>query len=344
MVSQHLAGGRVHVHHSERYNPGIGQRDLGAHLDGAIGVDRRRFRIATTLEYMSSVTFTESRPSEILERLHQSADAEREYLFASHDADEQDLILVAWFDSQAVGYLAATDERPNALLIWEHVVAPEFRHQGIGRRLLLEAAKRTAPSATLFIDPMGELDNQRVVDYYSQFGFPVPDSDGRVGTTAAEVLRQLGEQREEATAISVVLAAKEPGVVTVSPDVAVSEVLSLMNEKRIGAVIASRDGSRVEGILSERDLLVGIGEQGEAFLQRSVGECTTADVVTATTSDMIADVMDLMTTRRIRHLPITDTGQLVGIVSVGDLLHFRLRGLDAARADFDPTPSSKPPS
>ena len=283
---------------------------------------------------MSSVTFTESRPSEVLERLHQSADAEREYLFASHDADEQDLILVAWHEGKAVGYLAATDERPDSLLIWEHVVAPELRHQGIGRRLLLEAAKRTAPSATLFIDPMGELDDQRVVDYYSQFGFPSADAAGRVGASAAAVLEQLGEQREDATAIAVVLDAKAPGVVTVAPTATVGEALGVMNEQGIGAIVASNDGSRVEGILSERDLLVGIGEHGEAFLRRAVGDCITADVITATTSDMIADVMDVMTTRRIRHVPVTDAGQLVGIVSVGDLLMFRLRGLDATRTDL----------
>jgi CBS domain-containing protein/GNAT superfamily N-acetyltransferase len=283
---------------------------------------------------MSAITFTESRPSDVLERLHASADAEREYLFASHHADTQDLILVAWSEDQAVGYLAATDERPTGLLIWEHVVVPEFRQRGIGRRLLLEAAKRTEPDATLLIDPMGELDSQRVVDYYSQFGFPPPDAAGRVVATAQMIVDRLGERREDATPIAELLETKAPGVVTISPGSKIGEALALMNDMNIGAVVASSDGSRVEGILSERDLLQGIGRQGENFLHELVGDCTTGDVVTATTTDLISDAMAVMTSRRIRHLPITEAGLLVGIVSVGDLLLFRLRGLDAHRSDF----------
>ena len=86
--------------------------------------------------------------------------------------------------------------------------------------------------------------------------------------------------------------------------------------------------------MSERDLLLGFGSEGGAFLERSVGEFTTGDVVTATKSDLISDVMDTMTTRRIRHVPITEAGRLAGIISVGDVLAFRLRELDARRDDF----------
>lgn len=283
---------------------------------------------------MDAITFTESRPGEVLEHLHESAHAEREYLFAAHDAGRDDLILVAWYAGRAVGYLAATDRRPDELLIWEHVVVPEFRQQGIGRRLLLEAAKRTSPTARVFVDPMGQLDLERVVDYYAGLGFDPNPGDGGISATAADIVNALGEQREDATDVAVVLANKAPGVVTIAPEASMRDALHLMNEMRIGAVVASGDGSRVEGILSERDLLIGIDADGPEYLERTVGSCTTTDVITATTTDLISEVMETMTTNRIRHLPITETGRLVGIVSVGDIVLFRLRELDSNRADL----------
>ena len=289
---------------------------------------------------MSAISFTESRPTEILANLHESAGAEREYLFASHDADNHDLILVAWHQTKAIGYLAATDQRPDELLVWEHLVVPQYRNQGIGKQLLLEAAKRIPPHAHIIIDPMGELDTERVMDYYAGLGFTANDKTKRVQATASEIVVLLGEQREDATTIDTILATKTPGVVTISPSAPIQEALGLMNELRIGAIVASTDGSRIEGILSERDLLVGIDTHGSAYLDRTVAECTTSNVVTATTDDLISHVMDTMTSRRIRHLPITNTGRLVGIISVGDLLLFRLNQL----TDPATTPTEQDPS
>lgn len=277
---------------------------------------------------MSAISFTESRPSEVLANLHESAGAEREYLFASHDASTQDLILVAWYQNKAIGYLAASEQPPNELLIWEHLVVPQYRNQGIGKQLLLQAAKRTPPNARIFIDPMGELDIERVIDYYAQVGFAHDDRTNRVQAIAASIVNLLGEQREDSTAISKILSAKAPGVETISPDASIKDAIRLMNERRIGAIVASTDGSRVEGILSERDVVVGVDEHGSAYLDRTVSECTTTNVVTATSDDLISDVMDTMTSRRIRHLPITNTGRLVGLISVGDLLLFRLNQID----------------
>ena len=284
---------------------------------------------------MDAITFTESRPSEVLAHLHESADAEREYLFASHDAGRDDLIVVAWHADRAIGYLAATEEKPADLLVWEHVVAPEYRQQGVGRRLLLEAAKRTSPEVTVFIDPMGELDLERVVDYYAQFGFVTSAREGSVSASAATILATLGEQREDATSVGRLLGTKsKPGVVTIDPAARIGDALKLMSERGIGAIVASQDGARVEGILSERDVVVGIDTNGAEFLHKTVGECTTTDVVTATTSDLISELMDTMSRKRIRHIPVTDQGKLVGIVSGGDILMFRLRELDTARDDL----------
>lgn len=283
---------------------------------------------------MDAITFTESRPGEVLEHLHESAHAEREYLFAAHDAGHDDLILVAWYADRAVGYLAATDRAHDEMLVWEHVVVPEFRQQGIGRRLLLEAVKRTSPTARVFVDPMGQLDLERVADYYVQLGFDPTPGEGGISARAIDILDALGEQREDTTELSVVLGSKGRGVVTLPPDATTREALHLMNEMRIGAVVASADGTRVEGILSERDLLIGIDAEGPEYLDKTVASCTTNDVITATTSDLISEAMHTMTTNRIRHLPVTEGGDLVGLVSVGDMVLFRLRELDNARDDL----------
>ena len=283
---------------------------------------------------MDAITFTESRPSEVLANLHESAHAESEYLFASHDAGREDLIIVAWYADQAVGYLAATAEAPADVLIWEHVVVPEFRQQGIGRRLLLELVKRSEPDSTLYVDPMGQLDVDRVVDYYSQFGFASSPRDGAISAPSSGVAAVLGERREDQTELRSLLGVKTPGVVTLHPREQVSAAVRLMAERHVGAIVASSDGARVEGLLSERDVLVGIDRDGADYLARPLADCVTTDVVTATTSDLISDAMDTMTTQRLRQLPVTENGKLVGIVSVGDILLFRLRELDTKRDDF----------
>ena len=135
------------------------------------------------------VVITESRPSEVLAALHVSAEAEREYMFAARDAQPEDLVLVAWVDSQAIGYIAATDEREDGLLVWEHIVVPAYRNRGVGRRLLLEAAQRALPGAVVLIDPFFELDMQRVVDYYRSLGFVHESAKGGVWATAVDVVR-----------------------------------------------------------------------------------------------------------------------------------------------------------
>jgi CBS domain-containing protein/GNAT superfamily N-acetyltransferase len=280
---------------------------------------------------MEGITITESRPSDVLAALHESAEAEREYLFAAREAQPDDLILVAWKGTDAVAYIATSDERDQGLLVWEHVVVPAHRREGIGQRLLVEAARRTLPGSIIVIDPMAELDGDRIADYYSRLGFTRP-ADGGLWATATDVIRaarrRQGAQGETATPISVILQGKAPGVVTVDPQAAVRDAVATMNQHQIGAVVVSSDGSRVEGILSERDVLTGLDRLGGDLLERPVAGVCTTDVVTATVSDSVAGVMELMTNRRIRHLPVTSTGRLTGIVSIGDLVLHRLYSIE----------------
>lgn len=276
---------------------------------------------------------TESRPSDVLASLHESAEAEREYLFAARDADPADLVLVAWHDGSAVGYIATTDQRHDGLLIWEHLVVPAHRGKGLGERLLLEAVRRTVPGAIVEVDPLGELDSQRVVDYYRRLGFSHESGAKRIWATAAGVMRALDSRMptsEGRASIQTLLDRKAPGVVTVQPTATVRDAVSVLNAQHIGAVVVSSDGSRVEGILSERDVLRGLDTHSEGFLDLPVGEVTTTDVLTCTTSDSIVSAMDSMTRLRVRHLPVTQTGRLTGIISVGDLVSYRLEAVGTA--------------
>ena len=99
----------------------------------------------------------------------------------------------------------------------------------------------------------------------------------------------------------------------------VSEVVQTLASKRIGALPVLRDG-RVVGIVSERDVIYCIEAEGEASLSKKVGEVMTAPAITATPATKVDEALELMTRRRIRHLPVVDGGAMCGFVSIGDLV------------------------
>lgn len=288
---------------------------------------------------MTSLSITESRPTSTLASLHAAARAEREYLFTSRPAQPDDLILVAWFGAEPVGYLAASDEGPAGLLIWEHVVVPAHRSQGVGERLLEEAARRVRLDRMLVIDPLDELDRNSTAAYYRRLGFrrqpPALELAAPAGTVLRVLRRRLGIRPEAETPLSVVLGGKAAGVVVVDPTASVAAAISLMVDHGIGALVVSSDGRRVEGILSERDLLVALVRSGPDILDHQTASVCSSDVLTATLTDPVAEVMEAMTVRRARHVPVTDAGRLVGIVSVGDLVLHRLLELDGSD-DLEP--------
>lgn len=283
---------------------------------------------------MTSLSITESRPTATLASLHSAAQAEREYLFASRPAQPDDLILVAWFGAEPVGYLAATDEGPAGLLIWEHVVVPAHRGQGVGERLLEEAARRVRLDRLLVIDPLDELDRNSTAAYYRRLGFrrrsSAPELAAPAGTVLRVLRRRLGIRPEAETPLGVVLSGKAAGVVVVDPTATVSTAITLMVDYGIGAVVVSSDGRRVEGILSERDVLVALERSGPEILSQTTASVCSSDVLTVTLTDSVAEVMGAMTVRRARHVPVTHAGRLVGIVSVGDLVLHRLLEIDGS--------------
>lgn len=132
--------------------------------------------------------------------------------------------------------------------------------------------------------------------------------------------------------ISDVLRSKGAGVITVRPDETVSGLLALLDEHRIGACVVSSDGTHVEGIVSERDVVRQIHLSGPEILSVPVSQIMTSDVTTGTAHDEIADLAVIMTEQRVRHVPILDAdGTLAAIVSIGDIVKHRLSELQSER-------------
>jgi len=126
-------------------------------------------------------------------------------------------------------------------------------------------------------------------------------------------------------------------IVTIKPSDPVKAAMELLAKHRIGAVIVSRDGEIVDGILSERDIVVALGDGGEALPARPVREIMTRTVITCDPHDSVGELMAEMTNRRIRHLPVIADGRLRGIVSIGDLVKNRLGEVEfeaSARRSF----------
>jgi len=121
------------------------------------------------------------------------------------------------------------------------------------------------------------------------------------------------------------------GVITISPGMAVVEVVALLADKRIGAVPVI-DQEKVVGILSERDMIYGLRRDGAKFLDRRASEVMTSPVITVTSSTSPLEALTMMTRRRIRHLPVVDEGVLVGFVSIGDLVKARIERIEGEAA------------
>ena len=131
--------------------------------------------------------------------------------------------------------------------------------------------------------------------------------------------------------ISDVLRAKGSQVVTVTPDTTVRHLLTVLAEHRIGAVVVSRDGTTVDGIASERDIVRAFAQRGAAVMSEPVTAIYTAQVHTVTPQTPIEEVMRLMTERRVRHAPVVADGSLRGIVSIGDVVKIRIDELETER-------------
>jgi CBS domain-containing protein len=121
-----------------------------------------------------------------------------------------------------------------------------------------------------------------------------------------------------------IVRAKGAGVVTIGPSASVEDLVALLGEHRIGAVVVSSDGVHIAGIVSERDVVRSLGEQGAAVLGRPVSDIMTANVHTCALTDSLEETAHTMTYQRIRHLPVVVDGELHGVVSIGDVVKNRI--------------------
>jgi len=123
--------------------------------------------------------------------------------------------------------------------------------------------------------------------------------------------------------VATILKAKGNEVSSVSPETSLRDVAMLLTERRIGAVLVMQD-RKVMGIISERDIVKAVAKSGGDALNGPVRDVMTLRVVTCALNDSVDELMDMMTTGRFRHLPVIEKGDVVGIVSIGDVVKHRI--------------------
>lgn len=128
--------------------------------------------------------------------------------------------------------------------------------------------------------------------------------------------------------IAAILGTKGREVVSITGDRTLGDAVALLADKRIGAVPVM-DGTQVVGILSERDVIYAVAAHGDGALARQVGDVMTAPAITVGPGEAVLGALSLMTRRRIRHLPVVEGEQVVGMVSIGDLVKYRIERIEA---------------
>lgn len=130
--------------------------------------------------------------------------------------------------------------------------------------------------------------------------------------------------------VSQILKSKsDDGVITCLPGSTVGKAAETLSARRIGALIVSADGRRVAGILSERDVVRELGRRGPTCLADTVDSIMTTKIVSCTRHDRTDDVLQKMTDGRFRHMPVMDGDEMVGLISIGDVVKARLMELSA---------------
>lgn len=128
--------------------------------------------------------------------------------------------------------------------------------------------------------------------------------------------------------IAAILGDKGREVVSVPPQLSVTEAIALLDERHIGAVPVM-EGGAVVGVFSERDVIRILALQGASALDCKVGEVMTAPALTVEPGEPVIGALSLMTQRRVRHLPVVVDGAVVGVVSIGDLVKYRIDQIEA---------------
>lgn len=132
--------------------------------------------------------------------------------------------------------------------------------------------------------------------------------------------------------VKAILDNKGTDVATIEPTADLASAIKLLAERRVGALVVVGPDQRVVGIISERDAIRMLAERGAAAMGQPVGQVMTRKVVTCNRSETMSNVMERMTAGKFRHLPVVEESQLIGIISIGDVVKYRVRQIELESA------------
>jgi CBS domain-containing protein len=134
--------------------------------------------------------------------------------------------------------------------------------------------------------------------------------------------------QETTMTVRAILDSKGHQILSVEPDAKLSAAIKILGERKIGAVLVINQG-HLEGILSERDIVRVLGERGAKVLDEPVGAVMTRKVVSCRQADTVSGIMEMMTLGKFRHLPVVEDGNVVGLISIGDIVKRRVHEYEA---------------
>ena len=137
--------------------------------------------------------------------------------------------------------------------------------------------------------------------------------------------------------VATILAGKGSEIITASTSASLLDIAKTLREHRIGCIVLNDGKGGIAGIVSERDLVRAIADHGHQVLGSPVSKCMTKNVVTCQTSDTINTIMAAMTDGRFRHMPVVEDGELIGVISIGDVVRLRIEEAEleaAAMRDY----------
>jgi CBS domain-containing protein len=143
-----------------------------------------------------------------------------------------------------------------------------------------------------------------------------------------DCLLEINPIGEEVMSVSHILGVKGRAVITAVPHEHVQDTAQKLAKNRIGALIVVDDKGGIVGIVSERDIVRALAEQGASAMKQPVSAIMSKAVKTCKPGDSETDLMTLMTTNRIRHLPVVEGGKLAGMISIGDIVKFRIEAIE----------------
>jgi CBS domain-containing protein len=124
--------------------------------------------------------------------------------------------------------------------------------------------------------------------------------------------------------VRAILDTKGHQIQSIEPDAKLSAAIKILSERKIGAVLVM-DKGRIEGILSERDIVRVLGERGAGVLEEPVSAVMTRKVISCRQTDTVAAIMEMMTLGKFRHLPVVEDDRVVGLISIGDIVKWRVK-------------------